>query len=124
MSESITISDELIAEARLTAELAERSVAGQIELWADLGRAIESLLGGTRAMALRRAGAVVSLSECLASVDSDAGRRRVAEYLESRPFPHYRPAPDSPGLVIRIDADGTRTPGRFVWREFQAISSR
>lgn len=105
----------------MTAELAERSVAGQIELWADLGRAIESLLGGTRAMALRRAGAVVSLSECLASVDSDAGRRRVAEYLESRPFPHYRPAPDSPGLVIRIDADGTRTPGRFVGREFQAI---
>jgi len=32
---------------------------------------------------------VVPLSECLASVDSAAGRRGVVEYLASRPFPHY-----------------------------------
>jgi hypothetical protein len=121
MSQPVKISDELILDARLTGEVAERSIAGQIEFWAHLGRAIEPLLEGSRALALRRAGAAVPLSECLASVDSAAGRRRVADYLESRPFPHYEPAPGSPGLLVRIDADGTRTTGRFVGREFRAV---
>lgn len=121
MSQPVKISDELILDARLTAEIAERSIAGQIEFWAQLGRAIEPLLDGARALALRRAGKAVPLSECLASVDSAAGRGRVAEYLESRPFPHNEPAPDAPGFLVRVDADGTRTVGRFVGREFRAI---
>jgi hypothetical protein len=121
MSQPVKISDELILDARLTAEIAERSIAGQIEFWAQLGRAIEPLLEGSRALALRRAGAAVPLSESLASVDSAAGRRRVVEYLELRPFPHYQPVPGSPGMVVRVAADGTRTVGRFVGREFQSI---
>jgi hypothetical protein len=123
MSQPVQLSDELILDARLTAEIAERSIAGQIEFWAQLGRAIEPLLEGSRALALRRAGAVVPLSECLASVDSPAGRRRVAEYLDSRPFPHYQPVPGSTGLLVRVDEDGTRTLGRFIDRQFQAVSS-
>jgi len=122
MSQPVKISDELILDARLTAEIAERSIAGQIEFWAQLGRAIEPLLEGSRALALRRAGAVVPLSDSLASMDSAAGRRRLAEYLESRPFPHYEPVPDSPGLLVRVDADGRRTTGRFVGREFRAVA--
>jgi hypothetical protein len=121
MSQPVKISDELLLDARLTAEIAERSIAGQIEFWAQLGRAIEPLLEGSRAMALRRAGAAVPLSESLASVDSAQGRQRVASYLQTRPFPHYEPAPDAPGLLVRVDEDGTRTVGRFVGREFQAV---
>jgi ParD-like antitoxin of type II bacterial toxin-antitoxin system len=120
MSQPVKISDELIGDARLIAEIAERSISGQIEFWAQLGRAIEPLLEGSRALALRRAGSTVPLSECLASIDSTEGRRRVLEYLDSRPFPHYEPEPGSPGLLARVDADGTRTLGRFVGREFQA----
>jgi hypothetical protein len=71
-------------------------------------------------MALRRAGAARPLSECLTEVASDAGRQRVASFLESRPFPHFEPVPGTPGLLVRIDEDGTFTTGRFVGREFQA----
>jgi hypothetical protein len=120
MSQPVKLSDEIVLDARLTAEVAERSIAGQIEFWAQLGRAIEPLLEGTRALALRRAGTIRPLSECLASVDSDEGRELVRAYLNSRPFPHYEPAAESPGLLVRIDADGSRTLGRFVGREFQA----
>jgi hypothetical protein len=122
MSQPVKLSDEIVLDARLTGELAERSIAGQIEFWAHLGRAIEPLLEGARALALRRAGSIRPLSKCLASVDSDQGRQRVAEYLDSRPFPHYEPAPDAPGLLVRIDKDGTRTLGRFVGREFRVTT--
>jgi ParD-like antitoxin of type II bacterial toxin-antitoxin system len=121
VSQPVKISDELLLDARLTAEVAERSIAGQIELWAQLGRAIEPLLEGSRALALRRAGAVRPLSECLASIDSAEGRRRVADHLDSRPYPHYEPVPGATGVLTRIDADGTRTLGRFVDREFRAM---
>src|SRR5437867_12197503 len=119
MSQPVKLSDELVLDARLTAEIAERSIAGQIEFWAQLGRAIEPLLEGSRALALRRAGAAVPLSDCLASVDSAAGRRRVVEYLESGPFPRYPPAAGSPGLVVRVEVRGTRTLVRSVGRAFQ-----
>jgi hypothetical protein len=121
MSQPVKLSDELVLDARLTAEIAERSIAGQIEFWAQLGRAIEPLLEGSRALALCRAGSAVPLSERLASVDSAEGRRRVVEYLDSRPFPHYESAPGGSGLLIRVADDGTRTLGRFVGREFQAV---
>lgn len=122
MSQAVALSDEIVLNARLTAAIAERSLAAQIEFWAQLGRAIEPLLDGDRALALQRAGAVRPLSACLAAVDTDGGRRQVAVYLDSRPFPHYEPAPDAPDLLVRIDEDGTRTMGRFVGREFQAAN--
>ncbi len=120
MSQPVKLSDNLVLDARVTAEIAERSIAGQIEFWAQLGRAIEPIIEGAQALALRKAGAVKPLSACLESVDSAEGRRRVAEYLETQPFPHYEPAPGAPGMLVRIEADGLRTIGRFVHRKFVA----
>jgi hypothetical protein len=119
MSQPVKVSDTLVLDARLTGEIAERSIAGQIEFWARLGRAIEPLLRGDKALALRRAGDSQPLSECLRSVDSPAGRQRVAEHLNNLPYPHYESA-ESPGLLVRIESHGKRTIGRFVNREFQA----
>jgi len=121
MGQPVKVSDELLLDARLAAGFAERSIAGQIEFWAQLGRAIEPLLEGAQALALRRAGAAVPLSKCLASVDSAEGRRRVADYLAAAPFPHYEQAPGAAGLLVRVAEDGTRTVGRFVGSQFQAV---
>jgi hypothetical protein len=119
MSQPVKLSDALVLDARVTAEVAERSIAGQIEFWARLGRAIEPLLRADRALALRRSGDFKPLSECFRAADSPPGRQRVAEHLKTRPFPHYEPAA-APGWLVRIDAKGKRTMGRFVNREFQA----
>lgn len=59
------------------------------------------------------------LSECFDSVDSEGGRRRVAGFLREQPYPHYEPAPGAPGLLVRVDEDGTRITGRFVGRAFR-----
>jgi hypothetical protein len=122
MSQPVKVSDALILDARLTASVAERSIAGQIEFWARLGRAVEPLLQGDRALALRRSGDAKPLSKALQSVDSPEGRQRVAKLLKRRPYPQYEQA-DSPGLLVRIDANGNRTVGRFVNRQFKAVKN-
>jgi hypothetical protein len=110
----------LVLDARLTGQIAERSIAGQIEYWANLGRAIEPLLQGDQALALCKMAAVRPLSECLSTVDNPKGRRRLEKYLDTLPYPHYKPAPDKVGFLVRIEENGKQTVGRFINRQFQA----
>lgn len=121
MGQPVKISDTLVLDARVAGEAMERSIAGQIEFWAKLGRALEPLLHGDRVLALCQAAEAKPLSACLESVDSPAGRQRVVEYLKTRPYPHYE-AGGSPGLLVRIEANGKRTLGRFVNRQFQPVT--
>src|ERR1700722_13945829 len=106
MSQPVKLSDSLVLDARLAGEVVERSIAGQVEFWARLGRSVELLLEGQQVLSLCRNGVARPISECLESVDSPVGRERVANFLDSGPFPHYQPHPDRPGLLVRIDADG------------------
>ena len=121
MSQPVKLSDSMVLDARLAGETLERSIAGQVEFWARLGRSVESLLEGQQVLKLAKGGAK-PLSASLTSVDSPSGRARVAAYLESQPFPHYRPHTEKPGVLERIGSDGTITLGRFVNREFRPIS--
>ena len=124
MSQPVKVSDALLLDARLMGEATQRSIAGQIEFWARLGRAVETLLRGDQMLALCRAGKAKPLSECFQSIDSEQGRERLAAHLESLPYPHYQPVPDSPGMLVRIEANGKRTTGRFVNRVFHEVKSR
>jgi ParD-like antitoxin of type II bacterial toxin-antitoxin system len=121
MSQPVKLSDSLVLEARLAGEIVERSIAGQVEFWARLGRSVELLLEGQQVLALCRHATARPLSACLESVDSPEGRQRVAGFLQSQPFPHYQTHPDRPGLLMRTDADGQRTVGRFVNRQFRPV---
>jgi hypothetical protein len=121
MSQPVKVSDALVLDARLMGEVSQRSIAGQIEFWARLGRAIETLLRGDQMLALCKAGKAKPLSACLKAMEATEGRRRLAEHLNSLPYPHYEAAPGAPGLLIRIEANGKHTTGRFVHRKFQPV---
>ena len=121
MGQPVKLSDELVDDARAVVPFSQRSIAGQIEFWASLGKAIEPLLRGDRALALQMAGGERRLSRLVAEVETTKGRKKLAAVLNKRPYPHYTPVPDHPGLVCRIEADGTESVGRFVGREFQAV---
>lgn len=124
MGQPVKLSDDLIADARAIAEASERSIASQIEFWARLGRALEPALRTDALLTLKQRGEVTPLSACLAGVDTPAGREKVERYLADQPFPHFEPAQSPGGRVVKIDADGTRTAGRFVKREFQPARRR
>lgn len=121
MSQPVKLSDALVLDARLAGEVTERSIAGQVEFWARLGRSVETLLKGEQILMLSRNAQVRPLSSCLASVDSPEGQKRTAAWLASQPFPHYEPHPAKGGLLIRTDENGKRTVGRFVKRQFKAV---
>jgi hypothetical protein len=124
MGHPVKLSDALVLDARLTGEVAERSIAGQIEFWAKLGRAVEQTLRGDQALRLKRRGEVKPLSVLLDLDAADTGAQFAAEYtahLAVRPFPHFEPDPEVAGLLVKIDEDGTRTRGRFVNRTFQPV---
>ncbi len=124
MGQPVKLSDALILDARLVGKASERSIAGQIEFWARVGKAVEPLLRGDRVLRLKQKGDAVPLSRLLESVDSRAGRDRLKAQLAARPFPHFEPASGRPGLLIRTEADGRRSVGRFVNREFKVADPR
>jgi hypothetical protein len=124
MGQPVKLSDQLVLDARLVGETAERSIASQIEFWARLGRAVEPVLRGDAVLQLKHRGGALKLSDALRTVDTPAGRERLERTLADQPFPHFEAAPGKPGLLVRIDEDGTRTVGRFVNRKFRPVRAR
>ena len=118
MGQPVKLSDSLVLDARVTGEVTERSIAGQIEFWAGLGRAIEPLLRGDKVMVLKRLGSTKPLSDCLKQIGLRKGRQQLAKVLLERPFPHYEALPGRPGLIVRTSKDGKRITGRFQNRNF------
>ena len=110
-------------EARIAGEAMERSIAGQVEFWARIGRGVEELLTGKQMKVLGHEASAGSIADRLDSVDTPAGRQRVKEYLASQPFPRYFEHPEGKGLLIREEEGGKRVSGRFVNREFVAVKS-
>jgi len=124
MGQPVKLSDDLILKARLTGKTMQRSIAGQVELWARIGQAIEPLLQSQQSKALLDAVPAKPVSECVKIIGTEEGNERLRRYLKTRPFPHYEPAPGLRRMLIRIDADGKRTVGRFVNRVFKPVAVR
>ncbi|MEQ1830910.1 MAG: hypothetical protein ABL921_33495 [Pirellula sp.] len=121
MGQPVKLSDELVDDARAVVPFSQRSIAGQIEFWAGLGKSIEPLLRGDRALSLQMAGGERTLSQLLSEVETAIGRKRLESTLTKRPYPHYKPVPDHPDLICRVEEDGRKTVGRFVGRVFNPV---
>jgi hypothetical protein len=122
MSQPVKLSDALVLDARIAGEAEERSIAGQVEFWAKLGRSMELLLDGRQVLKLCRAMEVTPLADLVDLVDTPKGREMLKAYLDSEPYPHFEAHPSQPGLLVRIEENGERTVGRFVNRIFVPIA--
>jgi hypothetical protein len=124
MPQPVKLPDALIDEARDAARREHRSLAGQIEHWAELGRVLEAdLRSGELRAELDRAdrpsageGEGARLADVFASAMSKNSRDAFANELANRAT--YGTDPAFPGWLVRVEPDGTCTPGRLVNREF------
>lgn len=124
MSQPVKLSDALVLDARVVGEAQERSIAGQVEFWAKLGRGVEALLDGRQVLELSRSAGITPLSAAVEAAGTARGHRQLASYLKSIPYPHYEAHPTIQGLLVRTEEDGTKTTGRFVNRAFVAEGRR
>ena len=130
MGMPVKLSDELVNLARKEAQGAERSITGQIEHWAKLGRSVEAALRHEDALVLKSAQgdlrkAFVGASTqhavfaVLQEVAATADRSELARTLKQGRVV-YQSDPAGSGSIVRIEPDGRRTAGRFDKRRFVA----
>lgn len=120
MGQPIKISEALALAARTEAETFERSLASQVEHWAQIGRAVEQVLGHDQVAALKQQVGLPEFVDAMRKASTEAGQRRALAHLRKLGGPRFSVDPERRGGIVRIDADGSRTRGRFVRREFVA----
>jgi hypothetical protein len=124
MSQSmpVKLSGELVEEARNSAKLFNRSMTGQIEHWAAIGRAIESQLpGDALGRLLGRVGGTMKISRVaeagqrqeIAAVltgflDNGASDGAWLREISARGVPLYGSEPGQAGTITRLNPDGSR----------------
>jgi hypothetical protein len=120
MGQPVKLSDGLLNEARVVGAAMGRSMAGQVEFWATVGRALERVANRTQLERLQ-AGAVLSVAEVVSTINGPAGRARLQAYLESKPYPRFTPHPELVDTFYREDSEGSKTIGRFNRGVFEPL---
>lgn len=129
MGMPVKLADDLVNAAREEAKRADRSITAQIEHWAKLGRAAEAELSHPDHTALKESGGNLeragvdparraAIYELLERIARSPDRSAVTQHLRRRDKALYEADDEEPGIVIRVDPDGTRTRGRLVSRRF------
>jgi hypothetical protein len=120
---------ELVRAASASARLHKRSVPRQIELWAEIGRAVEKSVSAEDLIAVREGLARIIVERGAATAEPEevfaglARARRRGELSDrvGESAVRYQSSPVRPGLLERIAGDGRRTFGRFVDGEFVPV---
>lgn len=133
MAAPVKVSDELLALAREEARSTHRSATAQIEHWATLGRAVEVIVAYREVLALKRAGQTLPIPtfirreevhELLARLVEDVDRKNVKARIHAAGTPLYTTDPAYPGIIVEIQTDGTRAPGRLEGRRFVPLEEK
>lgn len=127
MSTAIRLDDQLVRAAEVEAANHKRTPPKQIEYWADIGKAVSRFASSSDLLALMQGIAQVSiLPPQSASVASDS----VFEQLEknrqqgtlgqkvTRAKYRFEASQSHPGLLDRVESDGSRQTGHFLDGEF------
>lgn len=131
MGSPVKVADELAAAAKATAKLANRSMAKQIEHWAQLGRSVEQLVKTSDVMAFKAqladpsdaeniVHARASLERLVRSLADQTDRDVVRNSIFETREPVYEAVPGRADRVAQVWPDGRRIVGRFVGQEFVA----
>lgn len=125
---AVKISEELAEAARLEAVHTDRSLTGQIEHWAKIGRVAEANMTVSVVTALKRSGGDLNaieepavrraVFEALERLKTGAHFAATSEKLLEAGGPRYEVDPLDPKGIIQVHPDGSRVRGRMVGRKF------
>lgn len=115
----VKLSGELVEEARSSARLFHRSLTGQIEHWAAIGRAVEAQLpGDTLTRLMERVGGTMKIGQVADAAQRQQVMTVLAEFLgqttgdvawlreiSARGVPLYG---TEAGNLVRLNPDGSR----------------
>jgi len=119
---SVRVSDSLSEAAREAAEWSDRSVAGQIEHWAKLGRSVEAALSTSEIESLKkfhpssRQDTLRFFEAIQRKMPYSQIRDRVMQIKANENI--YEEDADDPSIVICTTPEGRRTHGEMVDGEF------
>jgi hypothetical protein len=121
----IRLSSNLAAHAREVAGISDRSMTEQVEHWARLGQVVEANVTSTTVSKLKALSYDEKLPGLIAAADTPGARAATAVAVRERAKgPLYGVATDDPNVIVRHDADGTITRGRFVDGAFAPLPLR
>jgi ParD-like antitoxin of type II bacterial toxin-antitoxin system len=129
-STPLRLESTLVEAAEQARKLAHRSVAGQIEYWASLGRVLARIATPEQITSLQAGIARLQIENLEAepvdpdAVFSDIERARVSGELAERVTTsavRYQASRANPGLLERLAPDGAITVGTFHKGQFQPV---
>ena len=131
----LKVSDGLFAVAKQEAEAAERSITAQVEYWAKIGRAVETVLAHQELLTLKKAGDLLTptfptltrrrdVHALLTKVAKDLDRQAIKKHIYAAKTPVYSSDPKHPGMIVQVLSDGTRTLGSMKGRQFVAAMEK
>jgi ParD-like antitoxin of type II bacterial toxin-antitoxin system len=134
MGTPLKVSDNLFALAKQEAQATQRSITGQIEHWARIGRAMEAILAHRELLGLKQAGDLLTpldlsaarrheVHDLLDGIAKSADREVTKSALRTAGRPVYATDPNHPGRIVQVLPDGTRIPGRLEGRRFVPMQS-
>jgi hypothetical protein len=101
------IDKHLLALAESSGALFHRSGTEQLEHWATLGAAVETVLGLPTVAKFKTLVRAPNIDALIAQAGTPAANRRLARFLEKQAFPQYGADPENPGRMI-MHAKGSR----------------
>lgn len=109
----LRIDGELIKEARISGSVFHRSIAQQVEHWANLGKVLESVLTVRSVAHVKILKKPVNLDRLLARAGSSAGKKRTLALLAKKKGPLYGIKAARPNVLLQYQPNGTAMPGRM-----------
>ncbi|OIP33061.1 MAG: hypothetical protein AUK27_11480 [Deltaproteobacteria bacterium CG2_30_66_27] len=132
----VKLSDvDVIRDLKNEAKIADRSMAGQIEHWVKLGKAVEAALGSSEVRAIKEDSLALSssaagegmLEKILSSVNqlvASTDRTSIKTYIMKAGVPVYQSDPANPKRIIQINPDGSRVSGNVRKGSFVPAETR
>ncbi|GAB6095402.1 hypothetical protein JCM14469_16540 [Desulfatiferula olefinivorans] len=123
MASPLRLDAALIAAAEREAAVQKRSIPKQIEFWAELGKAVEHVIGMDDVVAVTQGlkrielenlvSPAVDADEVFAGLEKSREEGRLSETVTTAPV-YYEASARRPGLLDRVNAaTGARDTGRF-----------